>query len=72
MISLKCFDCGFFFSIDFPDDISEEERKEICTCPCGSMMEEVPFSMDYIPTIEGRDARQPQPPENEAVRGMGQ
>lgn len=36
MISLKCPDCGFFFSIDFPDDISEEERKEICTCPCGS------------------------------------
>ena len=53
MISLKCPDCGFFFSIEFPDDISEEERKEICTCPCGSMMEEVPFSMDYIPTIGG-------------------
>ena len=27
--------------------------EEICTCPCGSMMEEVPFSMDYIPTIGG-------------------
>lgn len=23
MISLKCPDCGFFFSVDFPDDIQK-------------------------------------------------
>ena len=34
MISLKCPDCGFFFSIDFPDDISEEERKEMNGSNC--------------------------------------
>lgn len=33
--------------------ISDEERAELYSCPCGSMMEEVPFSMDYIPTIGG-------------------
>lgn len=45
MISLRCPNCGFFFSVDFPDDITEEERKEIFTCPCGEMMDEVDFSM---------------------------
>lgn len=51
MISLKCPKCGFFFSIGFPDDITEEEREEIFSCPCGSTMEEVKFSSDYIPVI---------------------
>lgn len=55
MISLKCPNCGFFFSVDFHDDISEEEREELYTCPCGAMMEEVPFSVDYIPTIGGAE-----------------
>ena len=52
MISLHCPNCGFFFSVDFPDDITEEERKEIFTCPCGEMMDEVDFSMEYIPVIK--------------------
>ena len=51
MISLRCPNCGFFFSVDFPDDITEEERKEIFTCPCGKMMDEVDFSMEYVPII---------------------
>ena len=52
MTSLKCPKCGFFFSVSLPDDISEEDRREALTCPCGTMMEEVPFSKDYIPTIK--------------------
>lgn len=44
MISLRCPNCGFFFSVDFPDDITEEERKEIFTCPCGEMF----WMADYI------------------------
>lgn len=55
MISLKCPNCGFFFCVDFPDDISEEDRKDLYTCPCGETMEEVPFSMDYIQTIGGAE-----------------
>ena len=51
MISLRCPNCGFFFSVDFPDDITKEERKEIFTCPCGEMMNEVDFSMKYVPII---------------------
>lgn len=51
MISLKCPKCGFFFSVDFPDDITEEEKRELCECPCGEMMEEVEFSMEYVPVI---------------------
>ena len=53
MISLKCPKCGFFFSVGLPDDITEEERKEAITCPCGVMMEEVEFNLDYIPVIGG-------------------
>lgn len=53
MISLKCPKCGFFFSVGLPDDITEEERKEALTCPCGAMMEEVEFNLDYIPAIGG-------------------
>ena len=52
MISLKCPNCGFFFSVEFPDDISEEEKREIYTCPCGAMMEEVPFNIDDIQKLE--------------------
>ena len=32
-------------------DITEEERKEIFTCPCGEMMDEVDFSIEYVPII---------------------
>lgn len=39
MISLKCPNCGFFFCVDFPDDISDEERKDLYTCPCGAKMD---------------------------------
>lgn len=51
MVSLKCPECGFFFCVDFPDDISEEEKKELYKCPCGADMEEVPFDEKYIPVI---------------------
>lgn len=51
MVSLKCPECGFFFSVDFPDDISEEEKTELYKCPCGANMEEVPFDVKYIPVI---------------------
>lgn len=58
MISLKCPDCGFFFSIGFPDNITDEERREIFSCPCGATMEEVPFGMEYIPVFEaGEESR---------------
>jgi hypothetical protein len=52
MISLKCPKCGFFFSVGLPANITEEEREEALTCPCGTRMEELEFSLDYIPTIE--------------------
>ena len=52
MISLKCPKCGFFFSVSLPEDISEKDREEAFTCPCGAMMEEVPLSKNYIPTIK--------------------
>ena len=35
---LKCPDCGFEFSIGFPIDETEENKKEIRSCPCGSEM----------------------------------
>lgn len=53
MISLKCPKCGFFFCVDFPDDITEEEKAELSKCPCGAMMEEVEFDEKYIPIVYG-------------------
>lgn len=35
---LLCPECGFAFGILCPDDLSEEEVREIMTCPCGAMM----------------------------------
>jgi len=49
MISLRCPDCGFFFSVGLPDDITDEERAMVYSCPCGGTMQEVPFSMEYVP-----------------------
>lgn len=51
MISLKCPECVFFISVALPDDITEEEEKEVKECPCGAMMEEVPFSLENIPIV---------------------
>lgn len=53
--SFRCPECGFFFStavtaVDL-EEMSEEERREVTACPCGAQMEEVPFSLDMIPTI---------------------
>lgn len=39
-MNLKCPNCGFAFGADFPDDETEENIKEIKTCPCGCLMEE--------------------------------
>ncbi len=36
---LKCPDCGFEFSIGFPIDETEENKKELRSCPCGSEMD---------------------------------
>jgi hypothetical protein len=41
MISLKCPKCGFFFSVSLPANITEEEREEALTCPCGTRMKEL-------------------------------
>lgn len=35
---LKCTNCGFEFSILFPADESEENKKELRECPCGCEM----------------------------------
>lgn len=51
MISLVCPVCGFFYSISFPDDITQEERDEIYSCPCGAKMQEVDFDEKYIPVL---------------------
>lgn len=51
MICLKCPKCGFFFSVAFPDDITAEEEKEAKKCPCGAIMEEVPFRLENIPVV---------------------
>lgn len=50
MKSFKCAKCGFFFSLasNF-ERMSEEEYKEVTTCPCGEQMNEVPYSLDMIP-----------------------
>lgn len=52
MISLKCPQCGFFFSVSFPNDITPEDEKEARKCPCGAEMQETPFDEKYIPTLE--------------------
>lgn len=37
---LKCPVCGFSFGAFFTNDITEEEKKEIMSCPCGAVCEE--------------------------------
>lgn len=37
---LKCPVCGFAFGVFFQDDLTEEEKKELMSCPCGAMCEE--------------------------------
>lgn len=39
-MNLICPNCGFAFGIGFPDDETDENIKEIMTCPCGCMMEQ--------------------------------
>lgn len=36
---LKCPDCGFEFSVGFPVDETEENKKELRSCPCGREMD---------------------------------
>lgn len=38
---LKCPVCGFSFGVFTTADITEEEKEEIMSCPCGAMCEEV-------------------------------
>lgn len=40
-MNLKCPNCGFSFGAGFDDDEPEEIKREIMTCPCGTMMEQV-------------------------------
>lgn len=53
MKSFKCPKCGFFFSMeaDF-ENMSKYDYEEVSACPCGEQMEEVPYSVDMIPTID--------------------
>ena len=37
--NLKCRNCGFAFWASFPDDETEENKIEIRTCPCGTLMD---------------------------------
>lgn len=38
---LKCPKCGFAFGMFIDEkDLTEEEIKDLMTCPCGTMMEE--------------------------------
>lgn len=37
--NLKCRSCGFAFGASFPDDETEENKIEIRTCPCGTLMD---------------------------------
>ena len=46
-MNLKCPNCGFAFGVSCDDDISEEEKTILMTCPCGTPMEET----DYIEAI---------------------
>ena len=39
-MNLYCENCGFAFGADIPDDETEENIKEIKTCPCGTLMTE--------------------------------
>ena len=36
---LKYPDCGFEFSVGFPVDETEENKKELRSCPCGREMD---------------------------------
>lgn len=40
-MNLKCPRCGFSFGIAMPHDEPEESKRELMTCPCGVMMEEM-------------------------------
>lgn len=44
--NLKCRNCGFAFGVAFPDDLTDEEKTEIRTCPCGTLM-------DFTDHLEG-------------------
>jgi len=46
-LKLMCPECGFRFVVAVPDDISEDELREVKECPCGAQMEE----RDDIPPI---------------------
>lgn len=46
-LKLVCPECGFRFVVAVPDDISEDELREVKECPCGAQMEE----RDDIPPI---------------------
>lgn len=54
MKSFKCPKCGFGFSLaaDF-ENMSKEEYEVVSACPCGEQMQEVEYSIDMIPTVEG-------------------
>lgn len=52
MISLECRECGFFFSVELGDDLTDEEKEQAKTCPCGCKMVETEFSLDKIPAIK--------------------
>lgn len=36
---LRCPECDFEFQVCFPDSETEEDKKELQTCPCGSLMD---------------------------------
>lgn len=40
LFKLKCPRCGFAFVIDTPDDLTEDEIREVKACPCGEQMED--------------------------------
>lgn len=44
--NLKCRNCGFAFGVAFPDDLTDEEKTEVRTCPCGTLM-------DFTDHLEG-------------------
>ena len=39
-MNLRCPNCGFAFGVYCNDDITEEEKTGLMTCPCGTLMEQ--------------------------------